>query len=93
MRQFAQEFSQNDSQPMEQKQWDDLATRYPFLRWSAGAHPWIVRQGAVKVEWGSPLFGHWGFEVAGKGTLSGPKKDRGRVLKVADDIQFFYDYD
>jgi len=93
MRQFAQEFSQNNSLSMEQEQWDDLVTRYPFLRWKLGARAEITRQGAVRVECGSPLVGHWGFEVAGKGTLSVPDKDRGQVLKVADDIQFFFLYD
>lgn len=47
----------------------------------------------MAVEWGGALVGHWGVEVAGKGTLSIPDKDEGQVLKVADDIQFFYDYD
>ncbi|UCD00005.1 MAG: hypothetical protein JSW66_09005 [Phycisphaerales bacterium] len=93
MRQFAQEFSANDSLPTEQKQWDDLATRYPFLRWNRMARARTTRQGAVEVYWGGALMGHWGFEVAGEGTLSVPDKDEGRVLKVADDIQFFYLYD
>jgi len=93
MRQFAQEFSQSDSLPMAQKQWDDLGRQYPFLRWPVMARARITRQGAVKVEWGSPLVGHWGFEVAGEGTLTVPEKDRGLVLKVADDVQFVYDYD
>ena len=92
-RQFAQDFSQSDSLPMEQKQWEHLVKRYPFLRWNRMARARITQQGAVKVEWGSPLLGHWGFEVAGKGALSVPEKDRGRVLKVVDDIQFVYDYD
>jgi len=93
MRQFAQEFSKSDSLPMEQEQWDDLVRRYPFLRSILRARAGITQQGSVVVEWGGALLGHWGFEVADKGTLSVPDKDTGRVVKVADDIQFVYYYD
>ena len=93
MRQFAQEFSKSDSLPMEQEQWDDLVKRYPFLHSILRTRAGITQQGSVVVEWGGSLLGHWGFEVVGKGTLSVPDKDKGRVLKVAHDIQFFYDYD
>jgi len=93
MRQFAEEFPQNDELLMEQEQWDNMVRRYPFLNWSSGARARITPQGVVRVEWGSPLFGHRGFDVAGKGTLSVPDENRGQVLKVADDIQFFYLYD
>jgi len=37
MRQFADEFPQNDELLMEQEQWDDMVRRYPFLNWSTGA--------------------------------------------------------
>jgi len=93
MRQFAREFPQNDELLMEQEQWDDMVRRYPFLNWSTGARARVTPQGAVRVEWGSPLFGHRGFDVAGKGTLRAPDKNKGQVLKVTDDIQFFYLYD
>jgi len=94
MRQFAREFSQSDSLQIEPEQWnDDLVTRYPFLHWKLRTHAGITQQGAVAVGWGGALLGHWGFEVAGKGTLNVPDKNKGRVLKVTDDIQFFYLYD
>ncbi len=93
MRQFAQEFSESDSLLMEQEQWDDLVRRYPFLHSILRTRAGITQQGSVVVEWGGALLGRWGFEVADKGTLSIPNKDKGQVLKVAHDIQFFYNYD
>jgi hypothetical protein len=93
MRQFAKEFSQSDLLPMEQEQWDDLVRRHAFLRWNRMARARITRHRTVEVYWGSALVGHWGSEVVGEGTLSVPEKDECRVLKVADDIQFIYDYD
>ena len=76
-----------------QKQWDDLAGRYPFLEWTFGAGTVIVRGGLVELNWGSPLTGHWGFQVAPKGKVGAVEEDRGRVLQVADDIQFVYYFD
>lgn len=77
---------------IEQKRWDNLVARYPFLGWNGGPAT-ISRHGSVESFWGSALTGHWGFEVALEGTLSVPEKDRGRVLKVADDLQFVCYYD
>jgi len=79
--------------PAEQKQWDELVARYPFLSWNGGSRTDVGRDGSVELTWGSALVGHWGFEVAPEGTLSVPEKDRGRVLKVADDLQFVSYYD
>lgn len=79
--------------PRAQKQWDDLVARHPFLGWNGEAGTVIARGGSVSLTWGSGLVGHWGFEVALEGTLSVPEEDRGRILKIADDIQFVSYYD
>ncbi len=73
-----------------QRQWNDLLARYPFLEWRFGANTVIVRGGLVELTWGGPLTGHWGFQVAPNGTVGAIDEDEGRVLKVADDIQFVY---
>jgi len=109
MRQFAAELSQDESltdadgtlyppgfhgvaSPAEQERWDNLVARYPFLGWNSGSVT-ISRHGSVQSYWGSALVGHWGFEVALEGTLSVPDKDRGRVLKIANDLHFVSYYD
>ena len=78
--------------PAQQKQWNDLVARYPFLGWNGGSRT-ISRHGSVQLYWGSALTGHWGFEVTLEGTLSVSEEDRGEVLIVADDIQFVCYYD
>jgi len=77
-----------------QKQWDELARRYPFLNWTHGAGTVVVRGGPIELTWGSPLTGHWGFQVApNNGRVEAVEEDRGKVLKVSDDIQFVYYFD
>jgi len=78
--------------PAEQKRWDDLVARFPFLTWKGGAVT-VARHGSVQSLWGSALTGHWGFEVATTGALSVPEQDRGQALKIADDLQFVSYYD
>jgi hypothetical protein len=103
MREFAKEVSQRGEEiviarpgkwspatPEQQKQWDDLRSRYPFLRWTFGQGTVVARDGIVSLTWGSALTGHWGFQLALEETVKGLEQDRGRVLKVSDDIQFVY---
>lgn len=106
MREFGRELGQtgrgdviqnprwSDRQSQElQKRWDDLVSRCPFLAWTHGAGNVIVRGGVVELIWGSPLTGHWGFQVAPQGKVKPIEEDRGRVLTVCDDIQFVYYFD
>jgi len=73
----------------EQRIWDEFADKYEFLHWNSGwAHVFIYKN-IVTVEWGSALVGHWVFQVALHGTAF-KNQDRGRYLKVEDDIQFRY---
>ena len=55
----------------------------------------LVQSGLVELTWGSPLTGHWGFQVSTGGAIWDltDRKDRGRSLRVAEDIQFVYYYD
>jgi len=78
--------------PRQQKRWDKLVARYPFLAWSGGPAT-VARHGSVEASWGSALTGHWGFEVLLTGTLQSPDVDRGKALRVCDDIQFVCYYD
>lgn len=73
--------------------WDDLASRYPFLDWNGGAGAIIARNGVVELTWGSPLVGHWGFQVTPGGEVTDLDPDDGWFLRVARDIQFVYYYD
>ncbi|MCX5644212.1 MAG: hypothetical protein NTZ17_05950 [Phycisphaerae bacterium] len=106
MREFAKEMSQAGPEaiigrpgmgsppaPEQQRRWDDLVARYPFLNWTYGAGTVIVRGGIVELTWGSALTGHWGFQVAPDGVVKDIEKDRGKVLRVAADIQFIYYFD
>jgi hypothetical protein len=76
-----------------QKQWDELARRYPFLHWVHGDGTVIARGGCVELHWGSPLTGHWGFQVSLDGTFEAVEENRGRILKAADDIRFVNYFD
>jgi len=76
--------------PDEQKRWEDLVARYPFLGWNGGSAT-FARRGSVRLHWGSALVGHWGFEVVVEGSLHISEDDRERAFKVADDLQFFWD--
>jgi hypothetical protein len=76
--------------PESLKQWDGLARRYPFLNWGHGGAGVIVRGGIIEVYWGGALVGHWGFQIAPAGKVRPAEEDRRRILRVADDIQFFY---
>ncbi|MCL5278407.1 MAG: hypothetical protein M1376_00685 [Planctomycetes bacterium] len=103
MREFAQEVSQTGKEvviarpgkwspatPEQQKQWDDLRSRYPFLRWTFGQGVVVARDGIVLLAWGSPLTGHWGCRVAPAGRVENPEEDRCRILRVSEDILFVY---
>jgi hypothetical protein len=74
------------------EQWNDLVSRYPFLTWNDGAGAVIARDGRVEMTWGSPLTGHWGFQVAPAGEVTDLDAHRGWFLRVAKDIQFVYYY-
>ena len=103
MREFAQEVSQMGPETMiarqgtwkptrteDQKRWDDLVARYPFLDWNDATGTVLVRDGIVQLTWGSALVGHWGFQVAPEGTVMNLEKGRGAALRVSSDIQFVY---
>ena len=103
MREFAKEMSQAGPEAIigrpdvgsppasqQQKRWDDLVARYPFLDWNHGTGAVIVRDGIVELTWGSALVGHWGVQVAPDGVVKDMEKDRDVVLRVAADIQFIY---
>ena len=79
--------------PREQEQWDDLVSRYRFLGWNKQSGTIVVGEGQVELYWGSALTGHWGFQVSAGASLEAPEEDRGRVLRVADDIQFVEYFD
>lgn len=74
------------------EQWNDLVSRYPFLNWNYGAGSVIARGGLVELTWGSPLVGHWGFQVAPGGEVTDLDPDEGWFLRVAQDLQFVYYY-
>ena len=82
------------SVPREQtEQWNNLAARYPFLNWNHGAGHVIARGGLVKLTWGSPLVGHWGFQVAPGGEVTDLDPGRAWFLRVDKDIQFVNYFD
>lgn len=74
----------------EQKRWDELASRYPFLNRTRLSSEIMVQDGIVEVSWGGALIGLWGFRVSPDGAVPDLDTKRWRVLRVADDIQFFY---
>jgi len=76
----------------QRQQWNDLVSRYPFLNWNYGAGSVIARGGLVELTWGSPLVGHWGFQVAPGGEVTDLDPDEGWFLRVAQDLQFVYYY-
>ncbi len=103
MREFAKEVSQMGPETMiarlgtwrpptteDQKRWDGLAARYPFLEWNDASGTVLVRDGVVQLTWGSALVGHWGFQVAPEGTARNLEKGHGAALRVSGDIQFIY---
>jgi len=78
----------------EQKVWGDLVSRYPFLAWNDASGGMFARGGIVELTWGSPLTGHWGFQVSPEGTVKAlVEEDRAFSLKAADDVQFVYYWD
>lgn len=78
----------------EQKAWNDLVSRYPFLAWNHASGAVFTRGDIVELTWGSPLTGHWGFQVCPGGTVKElTEEDRGFSQKVAADIQFVYYWD
>jgi hypothetical protein len=103
LREFAKEISRTGVEAMiarpstgnlppteQQKCWDELVARYPFLGWNDGAGTVIARGGIVELTWGSPLTGHWGVQVAPGGTVKDVDEERARALRVSQDIQFVY---
>ncbi|HEV3272629.1 MAG TPA: hypothetical protein VGZ93_10655 [Candidatus Methylacidiphilales bacterium] len=71
-----------------------LQKAYPFLNWGIGLHPdgtvW-EKDGAVIVEWGGALPGHWGFSVTVDGRKNDPDPDPdARILRMSDDIFFYH---
>jgi hypothetical protein len=103
MREFAKEVCPNGKEviiagpgkwspatPERQKQWDDLRSRYPFLRWTFGRGVVVARDGIVSLTWGSPLTGHWGFHLSPAGRVEDPEERRRRILRVSEDILFVY---
>jgi len=74
----------------EQKRWDTLAFHYPFLNRTRLLSKIIVRDGVTEVNWGGALIGQWGFQVSPDGAVPNLDAKHWRVLRVADDIQFFY---
>ena len=106
MREFAKEVSQitpgatiakpgrwNSATPEDQKRWDDLVTRYPFLGWNDATGTAGAGNGTVGLSWGSALVGHWGFLVAPGGKVKAPEEDRCRILRVSEDILFVNTFD
>ncbi len=75
------------------EQWNDLVSRYPFLTWNDGPGHVIARGGLVELTWGSPLVGHWGFQVAPGGEVTDLDPDEGWFLRVARDLQFVNYFD
>ena len=69
----------------------ELWERYTFLNWAFGKGNFYVRDDVVEHTWGSPLTGHWGFQVSPDGTVK--DIERGSFLRVSKDIQFVYYYD
>ncbi len=106
MREFAEEVSQMGPETMiarlgtwkpptaeDQKRWDDLVARYPFLNWNHATGTVLVRGGIVELTWGSALVGHWGFRVAPGGEAKDPEEDRCRILRASEDILFINYFD
>ncbi|HRS10556.1 MAG TPA: hypothetical protein P5242_05785 [Sedimentisphaerales bacterium] len=79
--------------PEQIEQWNDLVSRYPFLNWNHGAGHVMARGGLVQLTWGSPLVGHWGFQVAPGGEVANLDPDEGWFLRVAKDLQFVNYFD
>jgi hypothetical protein len=75
------------------EQWNDLVSRYPFLTWNDGPGHVMARGGLVELTWGSPLVGHWGFQVAPGGEVTDLDPDEGWFLRVARDLQFVNYFD
>lgn len=75
------------------EQWNDLVSRYRFLTWNDGPGHVIARGGLVTLTWGSPLVGHWGFQVAPGGEATDLDLDEGWFLRVAKDLQFVNYFD
>jgi hypothetical protein len=64
-------------------------SRYPFVSWNNNSGTIIAGDGLVSLTWGSPLVGHWGFEMSPNGLVKGVE-DRCTILRISDDLQFVY---
>jgi len=96
MREYAREYAEEASKQQETIVRDpnfreDLSARYPFLGWIQGTGHSYMREDIVEHTWGSPLSGHWGFQVSPNGSVR--DIERCRVLRISSDIQFVYYYD
>jgi hypothetical protein len=69
----------------------DRLPRYSFLGWNSGNRYSYMVENVVEHTWGSPLTGHWGFQVSPNGAVK--DIERCDVLRVSSDIQFVYYYD
>jgi hypothetical protein len=90
---ISKQYSSSETPQEELRQWEELALRYPFLRWNFEMGTVVSRDGVVELHWGSPLAGHWGFQVVPGGTVNDLDPEDGRALRVSEDIQFVRYYD
>jgi len=87
MREFAKEVRLEQERYFEDpNSLKELSERYTFLNWVFGSGNFYIRDDVVEHTWGSPLTGHWGFQVSPDGTVK--DIERGRFLRVSKDIQF-----
>jgi hypothetical protein len=89
MREFAKEIAlEYEKFAEDPNSREDLSSRYPFLNWAFGKGNFYMGDDVVEHTWGSPLTGHWGFQVSPDGAVK--DIERGKFLRVSKDIQFVY---
>jgi hypothetical protein len=80
--------------PNQRAAFQKLAGKYSFLKWgiAKGDGPTIEgSDDSVYMEWGGPLYGHWGFSVGLLNGRNDPQPDPDlRILRVSDDIYFYH---
>jgi hypothetical protein len=73
--------------------YQNLQNTYPFLNWGLGSRPDPLvsdHDGAVTVEWGGAMSGHWGFSISVDGSKNDPGTiDDSGIIRMSDDIYFF----